>query len=144
MAAKQQLKSSKDSSLQRLISLIIHTVRTGMNAHLCPSLADLWSSGSRLSSFPLPWWSVVTSLTLCKEKEKARWVTIVLLQKKQNKMSRRTADQSWAPSLMSAQGPRCIFWTWGAPSVPLMSYIFSMTPQPFHELAYSTYSNGEM
>lgn len=83
MAAKQQLKSSKDSSLQRLISLIIHTVRTGMNAHLCPSLADLWSSGSRLSSFPLPWWSVVTSLTLCKEKEKERWVTIVLLQKKQ-------------------------------------------------------------
>lgn len=80
MAAKQQLKSSKDSSLQRLISLIIHTVRTGMNAHLCPSLADLWSSGSRLSSFPLPWWSVVTFLTLCKEKEKKRWVTIVLLQ----------------------------------------------------------------
>lgn len=72
MAAKQQLKSSKDSSLQRLISLIIHTVRTGMNAHLCLSLADLWSSGSRLSSFPLPWWSVVTFLTLCKEKEKKR------------------------------------------------------------------------
>lgn len=85
MAAKQQLKSSKDSSLQRLISLIIHTVRTGMNAHLCPSLADLWSSGSRLSSFPLPWWSVVTFLTLCKEKEKERWVTIVLLQKKKTR-----------------------------------------------------------